>query len=173
MKRSGFSLGTLLSLAGLACVLLCTQGVADEKNRKAAGQDVKFACSQHGPKDMQLTLKLGTGTSSRAIIFTGGTDTTKWLVQIDGSDVSVDNGKTVEVHSGDSITWKVADKKHGVAFAEKALAEAMLQFDTTVGKPLIDQNMKLTSNDWKMFGNDRWGTDPTSDKVVLASCKVK
>src|SRR5262249_9238886 len=97
----------------------------------------------------------------------------KWFVKIDGQDVQVANGAKVQVRSGDTITWSVAAAKHGVAFAEQDLAQAMAEFDTTVGKPLVDQTMKLNTTDWKNLGTMRWGTDPTGDVGVLASGKVK
>jgi plastocyanin len=173
MKRVRLTFGAALLLFGLFVVAISVPSFAGEqKEGKAVAKDVKFACSQHGPTDMMLTLSPATG-KPRMIEFIGGNDTTKWVVKIDGQDVKVDNGKTVKVRTGDSITWSVAAKKHGVVFAEQDLAQALLDFDTKVGKPLVDQTIKLTSNAWKKFGTKRWGTDPTTDVGVLASCKVK
>jgi hypothetical protein len=170
MKRDFIA---VLLLFGLFVLAVSVQSFAGEKkDGKAVAKDVKFACSQHGPVDMMLILSPATG-KPRMIEFIGGNDTTKWVVKIDGQEAKVGNGKTVEVRPGDLITWSVAAKKHGVVFAEQDLAQVLLDFDKKVGRPLVDQTMKLTSNAWKKFGTKRWGTDPTTDIGVLAACKVK
>jgi plastocyanin len=173
VKYSRLMFGAMLLLLGSFVLAFSVRSFADDKDGKAAAKDVKFACSQHGPTDMQLTLTTAAGTPARKIEFIGGDDTSKWVVKIDGAEVTVDNAKTVDVRSGDTITWSVASKTHGVAFAEQDLAQALLEFDTTVGKPLVDQTTNLSTTAWKMFGTKRWGTDPTREAGVLASCKVK
>ena len=165
------SVATLL-LLGLLVLALSVPSFADDKDPKIGPKDVKFACSFHGPVNMNLTLSAETG-KSRKIEFIGGNNGAKWFVKIDGRDVQVANGATVKVRSGDTITWSVAAAKHGVVFAEQDLAQAMIEFDTTVGKPLVDQTTNLNTNAWKTFGTKRWGTDPTGDVGVLASGKVK
>src|SRR5438552_556891 len=135
-------------LLGLLVLALSVQSFADNKDPKNAPKDVKFACSRHGPKSMNLTLSAETG-KSRKIEFIGGNSGAKWFVKIDGQDVQVNNGTTVKVRSGDTITWSVAAAKHGVAFAEQDLAQAMIMFDMTVGKPLVDQTMNLNTAAWK------------------------
>jgi hypothetical protein len=159
-------------LLGLLVLALSGPSFADDKDPKNTPKDVKFACSFHGPMSMSLTLGPETG-KSRKIEFIGGNSGAKWFVKIDGQDVQVANGATVKVRSGDTITWSVATAKHGVAFAEKDLAQAMIEFDTTVGKPLVDQTTNLNTTAWKNFGTKRWGTDPTADVGILASGKVK
>jgi plastocyanin len=173
MKRNRLTFLAGLLLFGLFVLALSVQSVAqDSKKEKPAPKDVKFACSQHGPTDMTLTLTLDTG-KPRKIEFVGGGSATRWFVKIDGKDENVKNGETVKVRPGDSITWSVEKGTHGVVFAEQDLAQAVLDFDMKVGKPLVDQTTRLTTNAWKKFGTKRWGTDPTSDVGVLASCKVK
>jgi hypothetical protein len=172
MTRDRLTSVTTSLLLGLVVLALSVPSFADDKDSKNAPKDVKFACSQHGPKNMSLTLSVETG-KARKIEFIGGNSGTKWFVKIDGQDVQVDNGTTVKVRSGDTITWSVASAKHGIAFAEQDLAQAMIEFDTKVGKPLIDQTTNLNTTDWKNFGNKRWGADPTTDVGVLASGKVK
>ena len=172
MRRDRLTLVAALLTFGLFVPVLAVQSSADDKQDKAVAKDVKFACSQHGPSDMMLTLSLETG-AARKIEFIGGNSATKWFVKIDGQDVQVPKQTTVKVRSGDTITWSVAQGTHGVAFAEQDLAQAMLDFDTTVGKPLIDLTTILATNSWKRFGAKRWGTDRTNQVGVLASCKVK
>jgi hypothetical protein len=174
MKRGYLTVVASLFLFWFFALAPSVPSFADDK--KEVAKDVKFACSQHGPADMTLTLSLETG-DPRRIEFIGGTDTTKWVVKIDGQFAQAGkggtNGDTVKVRSGDSITWSFAAKKHGVAFAEKALAEALLDFDPVFKPLLVDQKTKLTTNAWKMFGADLWGTDPTTDFGIFAACKVK
>jgi plastocyanin len=137
--------------------------------------DVKFACSHHGPTMMALTLTPEAG-NARTIEFIAQNNPFKWFVKIDDQDVQVANGATVNVRTGDSITWSITAANHGVAFADKDLAEAMLTFDTTVGKPLEDLSKTLTSAAWKQFGTKLWGTKPIDageDPIVMCSCKVK
>jgi len=176
MKRDRLKLAAAPLLLGLSVLALALSSHAGEKkDDKDPVKDVKFACSQHGPSFMNLTLSLKKGTA-RTVEFIGGNDFMKWQVKIDGKDVSIDNGKTAEVFSGDTITWSVNSTncaQHGVVFAEKALAQALIEFDMKAGKPLVDQNKKLSSGAWKKFGSDRWGTDPTDTAGVLATGKVK
>jgi plastocyanin len=135
-------------------------------------QDVRFACAQHGPLMMKLNLSLEAG-AGRIVEVIGGSVVTQWTVKIDGADTGLPDGSTVKVHSGDTITWSVADRTHGVIFANQDLAQAMLQFDTTVGQPLKDQSQLGQDLDWAAFGNKLWGTDPFDAVVTLAKAKVK
>ena len=64
--------------------------------------------------------------SAGKIEFIGGDNTAKWVVKLDGQEVQVGNGEKVNVQSGDTITWSVASKKHGVVFAEQNLAQALV-----------------------------------------------
>ena len=173
MKRDRLTFVVALLLLALFVLTLSIESFADDKKDREAAKDVKFACAVHGPSQMVLTLSPEAGTA-RKIEFIGGNDTTKWVVNIDGQEVKVANGGTVKVRSGDSITWSVAARKHGVVFADQDLAQAMVDFDMTVGKPLKDQ-MKLGQIDpaWKKFGSKLWGTDGTNEVGTLASCKVK
>jgi plastocyanin len=175
MKRYQIKFVRLLLLFVLFAVALSVQSSAGDKQAK----DVKFACSHHGPENMMLTLSLEKG-DPRKIEITGKNNGAKWFVTIDGKEAEAgnggNNGDTVKVHSGDTITWKITAANHGVAFAEQDLAEAMLKFDATVGKPLEDLSDFLKTKAWKDFGNKRWGTKPidaSQDPVVMASCKVK
>jgi plastocyanin len=171
MKRTCVTPVAALLLVGMVALLSEWGFGADEKKKSPA--DVKFACSQHGPSDMQLTLSLESGNVQKIEFIGTGTTAAKWTVKIDGVEKNIANQSKVKVRSGDSITWSVEGGKHGVAFAEEDLAKAMLEFDEKVGKKLEDLNGTLTSNQWKMFGMKRWGTKPTTDKQVIASCKVK
>lgn len=178
MKRYRLMHLIAVFLFGTFASALSVSSFAEDKKEPDAADDVKFACSQHGPTDMMLTFSLETGTP-RKIEIIGGDDTGKWIVKIDGQFAAAGkggtNGDTIKVRSGDLITWSFASKKHGVAFAQQDKAQAMLDFDS-VFKPLVDQNMKLVSNAWKTFGDNQgklWGTDPTTDLGVFASCKVK
>lgn len=169
MTRDRWSILAAQLLLGCLVFALSAPSRADEKKEV---KDVKFACSQHGPEDMMLTLSLEKG-ASRKIEFLGGSSAAKWLVKIDGVDTMVPNNTTFKVRPEDAITWSVTAGKHGVAFAEQDLAQAMLDFDMTVGQKLDDQTMKLKTPAWKAFGTKRWGTDPTTTVGLLASAKVK
>jgi plastocyanin len=180
MKRDQIAFVAALLLFGLFALAQSVQSSADDKkDTKAAVKDVKFACSHHGPTSMALTLSLENGTPQK-IEFIGVNNGAKWTVKIDGTPAADGNGgkngDTVKVHPGDTITWSITAANHGVAFAEKDLAQAMLEFDTTVGKPLEDLTAFLTTQPWKDFGTNRWGTKPidaAKDPVVMVSCKVK
>jgi len=175
MKRDHLTFVASVSFLGLFILGLSVQSSADEK---AVAKDVTFACSHHGPDSMRLTLSLEKGTP-RKVEFIAGNSATKWFVKIDGMDVTPANKATVKVRSGDTITWSIAKFNHGVTFAEQDLAQEMLDFDATVGKPLKDQTGLGTGDaDWKNFGTKLWGTDPfdaaaNGDVILLASCKVK
>jgi plastocyanin len=174
MKRNRLAFVVARMFLGLFVLAMSVQSFADEKkDSKTVAKDVKFACAIHGPAQMVLTLSLETGTS-RKIEIIGGSDTKSWVVKIGNQDAKKNNGDTVKVRSGDTITWRVAARTHGVVFADQDLAQAMLDFDTTVGKPLKDQKV-LGENDpdWMKFGPKLWGTDGTNEVGVLASCKVK
>ena len=176
MKRNTLTVVASNLLAGFLLVALSVLSFADDK--KEAVKDVKFACSHHGPKNMQLTLSLEKG-DARKIEITGKNNGAKWFVTIDGQAApdgnGGKNGDTIKVHSGDTITWLITAANHGVAFAEKDLAQTMLNFGT-VGRPLEDLTGILDTQAWKDFGTNRWGTKPidaSDNPVVMASCKVK
>jgi hypothetical protein len=164
-------------LTGFMFVALSMLSFADDK--KDVAKNVKFACSQHGPKNMMLTLSLEKG-DTRKIEITGKNTGAKWFITINGKPAQDGNGgkngDTIKVHSGDKITWRITGARHGVAFAEKDLAQAMLDFDTEAGKPLEDLTDFLSTAVWKAFGSNRWGTKPidaAKDPVVMVSCTVK
>jgi hypothetical protein len=176
MKRDTLRFVARPLLFGFFVIMVYVQSFANDKE---AAKDVKFACSHHGPANMMLTLSLEKG-DARKIEIVGKNNGAKWFVTIDGQPAPDGNGSknadTIKVHSGDTITWKITAANHGVAFAEQGLAQAMLDFDTTVGKPLEDLTATLTTDAWKEFGMKRWGTKPIDaedDPVVMASCKVK
>jgi len=176
MKRDRLTFVAALLLFGVFVLALSVQSFADEKkDRQAGAKDVKFACAVHGPLAMTLALSPEKG-AARKIEVIGGLDTKKWVVKIDGKDETPDNGGTLKVRSGDSITWSVsvATRSHGVVFADQDLAQSLLDFDMKASKPLKDQ-MDLAKNDpdWRKFGSKLWGTDGFKGVVVLASCKVK
>jgi uncharacterized iron-regulated membrane protein len=171
MNRNRLTLFVSGLIVASLVLALSASSSADEPKSKM--KDVKFACAQHGPMAMMLTLSLESG-APRKVEFIGGTDTSKWVVKIDDQTQSVDNATTVKVRSGDKITWSVAARKHGVVFANKDFAQAMLDFDPAGGKPLKDQSALGTADPaWMAFGPKLWGTDATSDVGILASCKVK
>src|SRR5437870_4434337 len=95
-----------------------------------AADDVKFACSHHGPKNMMLTLSLEKG-DRQTIVIEGKNNGAKWFVTINGMPAADgnggQNGDTIKVHSGDTITWSISAANHGVAFAEQKLAQAMFK----------------------------------------------
>lgn len=169
-----FTTRALAFIFGVFVLTLSFQSFADEKkDAKEVAKDVKFACTRHGPNDMQLTLSLEKGDPRKIEINGTGNSNSQWSVIINGEDKTPANKGTVMVRSGDSITWNIAGGKHGVAFAEKNLAQAMLDFDLKAGKPLVDLTNIINTNAWKMFGTMRWGTEETDDKGVLVKCKVK
>lgn len=164
---------------GVTALMLCAGSPAQDKDVK----DVKFACSRHGPDHMQLTLSLEKG-QPRTLKFIGQSNGAKWSVTIDGVAAADgnggQNGDTVKVHSGDKLIWQIAALNHGVAFAEKDLAEAMITFDdpdTDKGPlPMIDLTSVLTSDEWKAFGMKLWGVKPINahpQPFVMVSGKVK
>jgi len=177
-----YRLMLVTALLGFSVLAMSVQSFADDK--KDVAKDVKFACSHHGPTNMMLTLSLEKG-DPRKIEIVGKNNGAKWFVTIDGQPAKDgnggQNGDTVKVHSGDTITWKITAANHGVAFAEQDLAEAMLTFDkpdpkTNQPLKLEDLTTTLTSDAWKMFGTKRWGTKPidaATDPIVMVSCKVK
>jgi hypothetical protein len=182
MKRDLLTFASLL--LGFTVFALALQSFADDRKteeKKAVAKDVKFACSHHGPKNMMLTLRLSPDKGTpRKIEFIGVNNGAKWTVKIDGTPADDGNGgkngDTVKVRSGDSISWSITAANHGVAFADQDLAEAMLKFDTSVGKPLEDLSTTLTTAAWKMFGTKLWGTKPIdagAAPIVMAACKVK
>jgi plastocyanin len=179
MKRNQIKFVASLLLFGLSALALCVQSFAgDKKDCQTVVKDVKFACSHHGPEKMMLTLSLDKGDPQKIEIVAKATGA-QWFVTIDGKAAADGNGgkngQTVKVHPGDSITWSISvdNINHGVAFADQDLAQAMLDFDTTVGKKLEDLSTTLTTQAWKDFGTKLWGTKETSGVVTLASCKVK
>src|SRR5262249_7295141 len=93
----------LKAVATLLLLALLVPSFADDKDPKNGPKDVKFACSFHGPVNMNLTLSAEAG-KSRKIEFIGGNNGAKWFVKIDGRDAQVANGATVKVRSGDTIT---------------------------------------------------------------------
>lgn len=156
---------TMCGAIALAAMSLSVS-VADDKkpdgSAKAAVMDVKFSCPVHGPKMMTLTLShevASAGTAARTIKMTavGGA---KWNVTIDGTNAPAGSGgtnnDTIKVHTGDTIVWVLKTNKHGVVFAEKDRAEAMLKFDMLTGQTLDDLTL---GDDWKMFGSKLWGIE--------------
>jgi hypothetical protein len=97
----------------------------------------------------------------------GGSDVTTWVAKIDGKDQTVKNKGKLEVRPGDRIPWKVTAKKHGVVFADKAAAQAALDFGAG-GKELKDQP-DFKSPDFPA----PWGTDGFGPGTTLTSAKVK
>jgi len=177
----------LVLLPTLALFALSAQAVAQDKKdpvkEKGAVRDVKFACSRHGAEHMLLTLSLEVATAPmRTIEFIGAGNGMKWTVQIDGMNVTTPDGATVKVHSGDTIKWSIDAPtgmgiRHGVAFAERGLADAMLNFNAG-GQPLVVLNMPpfSTRPDWVAFGTMLWGSlpiDATAMKTVMVSATVK
>jgi plastocyanin len=172
----------LLLVCGLFTFALPFRSFADDTKDV---KDVKFACSHHGPMNMMLTLSLEKG-DPRKVEIAGKNNGKKWFVTIDGKDAAAGsgggNGDSVKVHSGDTITWVITDANHGVAFADQKLAESMLTFDPPdpkTGQPLKLEDLAttLTSDDWKRFGTNLWGTKPIDavqgKTFVMVSCKVK
>jgi hypothetical protein len=163
----------------VSIILTCSvRSLADQP------KDVKFACSHHGPSNMQLTLSLEEGPSRAIEIVGKNSNGSKWFVSIDGHAADNGNGgknkDSIKVHHGDTIIWKIESGdtgiEHGVAFAEKETAQAMLQFDEKTSKLLEDLNDFLSTDPWKAFGMSRWGTKPFAagaDAIVLVSAKVK
>src|SRR4051794_38930896 len=113
MKRVRLSLASVL--VGFVILVLSVQSLANERkadDKKAAAKDVKFACSRHGPKNMMLTLSLGSDAEApRKIEIIGMNNGAKWTVKIGGTAAADGNGgkngDTIKVRSGDSITWSI------------------------------------------------------------------
>jgi len=146
-----------------------------------AADDVKFACSHHGPKNMLLTLSLEKG-DPQIIVIEGKNNGKQWFVTIDGRPAANgnggQNGDTIKVHSGDTITWSISAATHGVAFADQKLAEAMFKELKAGDKlKLEDLTTTLTSADWKAFGKTLWGTKETNavpgKTIVMVTGTVK
>ncbi len=127
-----------------------------------AADDVRFACSHHGPKKMMLTLSLEEG-AARQIEIEGVNNGDDWDVKIDGKKVAAgqggQTGDTIKVHSGDTIIWTISAANHGVAFAEQKFAETMFKELKAGGELKLENlNTTLTSQDWMDFGKTLWGT---------------
>ena len=181
MKRSLTVFVASLLLFGLLAFRLPVQSFADDKKV----EDVKFACSHHGPVMMMLTLSMEKGDPQK-IVIEGKNNGKKWFVTIDGKAAPAgnggNNGDSVKVHSGDKITWIITDANHGVAFPDQTVAEPMLTFDPA-GDPatgplkLESLTTTLTTDDWKKFGTKLWGTKPIDavegKTITMVSCTVK
>jgi len=167
MKRNHLAFVALLLVFVLFALALSNRSFAEDE--KDGAKDVKFACSHHGPMKMMLTLSLEKGDPQK-IDIAGVNNGDQWSVTIDGNKAKPgnggNNGDTIKIHSGDTITWTITAANHGVAFADQDLAEAMLKFDPPGDDPTVgplkleDLTNTLTSDSWKMFGAKRWGTKP-------------
>jgi len=174
---------TMCGAIALAAISLSVSAADDKKpdgKAKAAVMDVKFSCPIHGPNMMTLTLSheaAPAGTAARTIKMTavGGL---KWNVTIDGTNATAGGGgtnkDTIKVHTGDTIVWVLKANKHGVAFAEKDRAEAMLKFEMLTGQTLKD--LTLGGADWTAFGSKLWGIEgqvagATETEMVKATVK--
>jgi plastocyanin len=156
---------TMCGAIALAAISLSVSAADDKKgdDKKAAVMDVKFSCPVHGPKMMTLTLSheaAPAGTAARTIKMTavGGA---KWNVTIGGTNAPAggggNNNDTIKVHTGDTIVWVLKANTHGVAFAEKDRADAMLKFEMLTGQTLKD--LTLGGADWTAFGSKLWGIE--------------
>jgi plastocyanin len=173
MKRNHLSFPVSLALAGFLFLASSVQSLAVD--------DVKFACSHHGPMNMNLTLHLEQGDPQTIVIEGTANSATKWSVTINAQPAASgnggDNGDTIKVHSGDTITWILTGANHGVAFADKDAANAMLK-DLKAGVPLKleDLTTTLTSSDWVNFGANRWGVkklDAVAGTIIMVTGTVK
>jgi len=159
-----FALAVCLVLVGF---LQPAQADKDKPKPKAA-TPVKFTCFIHGPNNMTLTLAPKDG-KARKIEIIGVGNGAKWTVLIDGADKTPANKSEVEVHPGDTITWKVRQLTHGVVFDNQDTAEALLKFDTKAGQKLEPRK----EDKFKTFGKKPWGTmgfkpQPRGKDTVLA-----
>jgi plastocyanin len=172
VKRYHLSFLVSLALAGFLFLSSSVQSLA---------ADVKFACSHHGPAMMSLTLTLEQGAPRTIVIEGKATSGMKWFVTIDNkvadSGNGGDNGDTITVHSGDTIMWILTGANHGVAFADKDVANAMLK-DLKAGATLQleDLTTTLTTDDWVAFGATRWGVkklDAVAGTIIMVTGTVK
>ena len=146
MKRHHFSFLVSLALTGFLFLSSSVQSLA---------ADVTFACSHHGPMNMNLTLSLEQGTPRTIVIEGKATSPTQWFVTIDNAAAAAgngaNNGDTIKVHSGDTIMWILTGANHGVAFADKDAANAMLKLKAGATLQLEDLTTILTDDGWPAF----------------------
>src|SRR5262249_2072899 len=154
----------LLITALLLALIVATAAaprVGAAPDDKPAAPTALFTCTQHGPNMMTLTLTLETGKGGRTVLLTGANETKAWKITVDGKDVltkeqAPDGKATLAVQPTDKITWRVVNLRHGVTFADRKAAEALLEFQTKEGKELTDRK----EDKFKTFGPSPWGTDP-------------
>ena len=155
----------LLSLAFTAHLVVG----ACPSSRAEAPEPVKFTCFVHGPTNMTLSLAPeAAGEPTRKLEVIGEQNPTRWRVTIDGADKTPQNGGKLAVRPGDTITWKVVQGFHGVVFADRDAAKAMLEFVDGAGKELDDRADKFPG-----FGPRQWGTTGHPAGTTLAEAKVK
>jgi hypothetical protein len=168
----------LVILTFVACLLTSTLSAAKLVPAPAPGPTALFTCTQHGPKMMVLTLAYKEGLGGRSIHFTGANEGQTWQVCINGHDdtpaeQTPDSKSSIEVRANDNLVWQISNLTHGVTFADKAAAEALLDIDVKASKPLSPR----MEAKFKGFGPDPWGTDPIpstpGQTTILVVAKVK
>jgi plastocyanin len=171
-----------------------TLAQATVKAGVAPGTTLGFFCSQHGRAMSGNFLVSSTGLAQAldpAFVFASiprkvaalnvqpvpGTRITPppavKTVEIDGQilstmptwTVGTSPAANVPVNPGDTIVWKAVSGGHGVVFDTQALAEAVLQFDTTAPLPPLGPQV--------VQGATVWGTAPQPAGTVIARATVK